>query len=73
TNISEGRGTTRPFNIIGAPWLKTERIVKIMNSVSSNPLKGDLLSRKIMEESALAKSRAIVSTYRKLDFPEDIG
>jgi uncharacterized protein YbbC (DUF1343 family) len=35
TNISEGRGTTRPFNIIGAPWLKTERILKIMNSISN--------------------------------------
>ncbi|HKQ96410.1 MAG TPA: DUF1343 domain-containing protein, partial [Candidatus Polarisedimenticolia bacterium] len=26
TNLSEGRGTTRPFEIFGAPWLDTARI-----------------------------------------------
>lgn len=26
TNISEGRGTTRPFEIIGAPWIKPRRL-----------------------------------------------
>ena len=24
TNVSEGRGTTRPFEVLGAPWLKEE-------------------------------------------------
>ena len=28
TNISEGRGTTKPFEIIGAPWLDSERIIE---------------------------------------------
>jgi len=27
TNLSEGRGTTRPFEIIGAPYFKTEKIL----------------------------------------------
>jgi uncharacterized protein YbbC (DUF1343 family) len=27
TNISEGRGTTRPFEIVGAPWIEAHRIV----------------------------------------------
>lgn len=31
TNISEGRGTTRPFEIIGAPWLDPYRLAAIMN------------------------------------------
>jgi uncharacterized protein YbbC (DUF1343 family) len=26
TNVSEGRGTTRPFEIFGAPWLDTSRV-----------------------------------------------
>lgn len=28
TNISEGRGTTRPFEIIGAPWLNSKNIIE---------------------------------------------
>lgn len=32
TNISEGRGTTKPFEIIGAPWLDPYRLSNIMNN-----------------------------------------
>lgn len=32
TNVSEGRGTTRPFELIGAPWMDNKKIVNIMNS-----------------------------------------
>lgn len=28
TNLSEGRGTTRPFLLWGAPWLEAERLVR---------------------------------------------
>lgn len=31
TNLSEGRGTTRPFEMIGAPWLDAERVADAMN------------------------------------------
>ena len=31
TNISEGRGTLEPFEIIGAPWLNTKKIIKEIN------------------------------------------
>jgi uncharacterized protein YbbC (DUF1343 family) len=31
TNISEGRGTTRPFEIVGAPWVTAERFAGEMN------------------------------------------
>ena len=31
TNISEGRGTTRPFEIVGAPWVVAERFANEMN------------------------------------------
>ena len=31
TNISEGRGTDRPFEQIGAPWLNAQEVVRVMN------------------------------------------
>src|SRR5437773_2169317 len=31
TNISEGRGTTRPFELVGAPWTIAERFAETMN------------------------------------------
>jgi len=32
TLLSEGRGTTRPFELIGAPWIDGERLVDAMNA-----------------------------------------
>jgi uncharacterized protein YbbC (DUF1343 family) len=32
TMISEGRGTTRPFELIGAPWIDGERLADAMNA-----------------------------------------
>ncbi len=34
TNVSEGRGTTRPFEILGAPWIDAEAFAKAMNKRS---------------------------------------
>jgi uncharacterized protein YbbC (DUF1343 family) len=31
TNVSEGRGTTRPFEIAGAPWIDGDRLAASMN------------------------------------------
>jgi len=31
TNISEGRGTTRPFELVGAPWTVAERFAEGLN------------------------------------------
>lgn len=33
TNLSEGRGTAKPFETIGAPWLKAEETVERLNSL----------------------------------------
>jgi len=30
TNISEGRGTTRPFELVGAPWIDARRLSRMM-------------------------------------------
>ncbi len=32
TNASEGRGTTRPFELVGAPWIKAERFAARLNA-----------------------------------------
>lgn len=29
TNLSEGRGTTRPFHLLGAPWLDPQQLVRL--------------------------------------------
>ena len=31
TNLSEGRGTTRPFFLFGAPWLDADRLVEALD------------------------------------------
>jgi uncharacterized protein YbbC (DUF1343 family) len=32
TTLSEGRGTTRPFELIGAPWIDGDRLAEAMNA-----------------------------------------
>ena len=32
TNISEGRGTTKPFSFVGAPWLDSDKLAAELNS-----------------------------------------
>src|SRR5688572_24014789 len=33
TMLSEGRGTTRPFELVGAPWISAERFAREMNAL----------------------------------------
>lgn len=42
TNVSEGRGTTRPFDIVGAPFVDSKKLCDAMNSYA---LDGVLFSR----------------------------
>ena len=32
TNLSEGRGTTRPFELVGAPWLDAQALVRALEA-----------------------------------------
>ena len=32
--LSEGRGTTRPFELVGAPWIEAERFAREMNALA---------------------------------------
>ena len=33
TNLSEGRGTSRPFELIGAPWLRSQELARRLNAL----------------------------------------
>lgn len=32
TNLSEGRGTTKPFELLGAPWLDADKLAQALNA-----------------------------------------
>jgi len=36
TNLSEGRGTTKPFELFGAPWMEPERVLDALNTLSAD-------------------------------------
>lgn len=39
TNLSEGRGTTKPFEIIGAPWIDAHNLADSLNNLFINGVK----------------------------------
>jgi uncharacterized protein YbbC (DUF1343 family) len=39
TNLSEGRGTTKPFEIIGAPWIDAHNLADSLNNLFLNGVK----------------------------------
>lgn len=39
TNISEGRGTTKPFELIGAPWLRSCEVISELNALTLDGVK----------------------------------
>ncbi len=39
TNVSEGRGTTLPFEILGAPWINGYKMVDILNNLNIDGVK----------------------------------
>ena len=36
TNISEGRGTTKPFSFVGAPWINADKLADKLNNLNLN-------------------------------------
>ena len=51
TKLSEGRGTTRPFELIGAPWIDGERLADAMNATrpAGRPLPPGLFRADVSE------------------------
>lgn len=44
TNISEGRGTTRPFEVVGAPWINNVELVKALRGYQLSSIDFDTTS-----------------------------
>lgn len=44
TNVSEGRGTDRPFRQIGAPWLDSQQLAEAMNQRNLSGIKFNAVS-----------------------------
>lgn len=40
TNLSEGRGTTKPFEMLGAPWLDSETVIELLGHQEGVILRG---------------------------------
>ncbi|MEM3104929.1 MAG: DUF1343 domain-containing protein [Candidatus Bathyarchaeia archaeon] len=76
TNISEGRGTTKPFELIGAPWIDNYRLVEEMKGL---PLKGvkfrpsTFIPRYHKYEGRLCRGLQIHVTDRNLLEPVKLG
>lgn len=49
TNVSEGRGTTQPFELFGAPFLEPERI---LSSLTDKDLRGIVLREAVFEPTS---------------------
>lgn len=54
TNLSEGRGTTRPFELWGAPWLDGRRLLETALEIAGGGFPG-----------ALAAPRSFIPTFHK--------
>ena len=49
TNISEGRGTTQPFELFGAPFINTENV---LSTLGGNKIPGGMLRQTVFEPTS---------------------
>jgi uncharacterized protein YbbC (DUF1343 family) len=52
TNISEGRGTDRPFEQVGASWLKAADVVRAMNALQLPGIRFDAITMAVSPGAA---------------------
>ena len=52
TNLSEGRGTDRPFEQIGAPWLRAAEIAKVMNGMNLSGIRFETITMRVAATAA---------------------
>ncbi len=75
TNISVGRGTTKPFIYIGAPWLKNDLVLKELKSLNIKGIKMGLVEFKptySIYQNQLCKGVQFYITSLELD-PIQLG
>jgi uncharacterized protein YbbC (DUF1343 family) len=47
TNIAEGRGTDRPFEQVGAPWLNAAGVVRLMNEMQLSGVRFEAITMQV--------------------------
>ena len=81
TNLSEGRGTTRPFELFGAPWIQGRELTDALNALrlpgvvfreawftpSFSKFRGELCGGSQIHVNDASRFRPVVTTLRILE------
>jgi uncharacterized protein YbbC (DUF1343 family) len=59
TNLTEGRGTDRPFEQIGAPWLNSREIARVMNERRLPGVRFEAITMSVAPTAAKHKGQTI--------------
>lgn len=59
TNLSEGRGTDRPFEQVGAPWLDAQGVVREMNGRRLPGVRFEAITMSVSPAAAKHKGRTV--------------
>jgi uncharacterized protein YbbC (DUF1343 family) len=59
TNLTEGRGTDRPFEQVGAPWLKAEEVARVMNERRLPGIRFEAITMSVSPTAAKHKGQTI--------------
>jgi uncharacterized protein YbbC (DUF1343 family) len=59
TTLTEGRGTDRPFEQIGAPWLKADDVVRVMNEKKMPGVRFEAITMSVLPTAAKWKGLTI--------------
>jgi len=59
TNLTEGRGTDRPFEQIGAPWLKADEVARAMNERRLPGIRFEAITMTVAPTAAKHKGQTI--------------
>ncbi len=59
TNLTEGRGTERPFEQIGAPWLNATEVVRVMNERQLPGVRFEAITMSVAPTAAKHKGQTI--------------
>ncbi len=59
TNVTEGRGTDRPFEQIGASWLNAPEVARVMNDMHLPGIRFDIITMAVSPTAAKFKGETI--------------
>ena len=59
TNLTEGRGTDRPFEQIGAPWLDAREVARVMNERQLPGIRFEAITMEVAPTAAKHKGQTI--------------